>query len=267
MPTLRQHEQRQAENDGGEQRDRCRRSRRCRPALKRREPVAQRRAKAERALEGRDGRRRSGSSRDRCSRGDRRRCARRPRGAACEGARARSRARRRLEPRASSSIACGSDCAWGNPSRRSRCRRAATSSTRLTLSKNSAQSTSDIRRMLVMTLRTVTFDRALALMLARARSRRRSCPARASRSSSQRSAGVDRGILVAQPLHQLHGEGRRQTAPARRRASDVGDRLGSRSPTPSSRSASASASWRARAAAHDALGRRAADSRPARCAA
>ncbi len=35
---------------------------------------------------------------------------------------------------------------------------ASASSTRLTLSKNSAQSTSDISRMLVMMLRTVTFD-------------------------------------------------------------------------------------------------------------
>ena len=53
---------------------------------------------------------------------------------------------------------CGRDCGSENPCAAKALSARSRASTRLTDSKNSAQSVSEIRRMLVMTLRTVTFD-------------------------------------------------------------------------------------------------------------
>ena len=88
------------------------------------------------------------------------------------------------------------------------------SSTRLTLSKNSAQSTSDISRMLVMMLRTVTLEAPW-----------RWCSSCTTRSVSRLPGAQlvlepqqrrrDLGILVAQALHELHGERRRELAERR----------------------------------------------------
>ena len=80
------------------------------------------------------------------------------------------------------------------------------SSTRLTLSKKSAQSRVDIIRMLVITLRTVTFIAAW-FWCSVCTSSSGDCPRAASCSSSHRRAGVVCGILVAQPLHELDREG------------------------------------------------------------
>ena len=147
---------------------------------------------------------------------------------------------------------CGTGCAWRNPWPRNPAEAVSASSTRLTLSKNSAQSTSDMSRMLVMMLRTVTFDAPWRWC-----SSCSSCSELgfvcASSSSSHSSAGVIFGILVAQSMHQLHGERRRQC----RRPALATARSASGSTfwplTPSRRSATASASCRASAARDDAL--------------
>ena len=73
---------------------------------------------------------------------------------------------------------CDRDCASGNPCPGSRCRRRSTSSTRLTRSNSSVQSTSEIRRMLVMMLRTVTLAATCRWCTSRTTRRRRSVPAR-----------------------------------------------------------------------------------------
>ena len=82
-------------------------------------------------------------------------------------------------------------------------------STRLTLSKNSAQSNVDIVRMLVITLRTVTFIAAWRWCSWRTSSSG-DVPRPASCSLEPASAGVDVGILLAQALDELHREGHRQ---------------------------------------------------------
>ena len=79
-------------------------------------------------------------------------------------------------------------------------------STRLTLSKNSAQSKVAIVRMAVITLRTVTFIAAWSWCSTRTSSSG-DVPSAESCSSSHRSAGVVCGILLAQALDELHGEG------------------------------------------------------------
>ena len=89
-------------------------------------------------------------------------------------------------------------------------RRAATSSTRLTLSTNWAQSNHEMRRMLVITLRTVTFIGRLALVLEADQSPRRWCPACEQLLQPAERRGDGR-VLVAQPLEELDA-GRRSGA-------------------------------------------------------
>ena len=116
----------------------------------------------------------------------------------------------RPEPRASSSIALPVAVARREVHRRrthSRSRR--TSSTRLTLSTNWAQSNHEIRRMLVITLRTVTFIVAWRWCSMRTISSA-VVPSAARSSSSQRRAGCQRRVLIAQALEELDAAGRRE---------------------------------------------------------
>ncbi len=147
----------------------------------------------------------------------------------------------------------GSDPWSRNPSRRRRSGPRRISSIRLTLSTNCAQSNHEIRRMLVITFRTVTFIEAC-----------RWCSRRTVSSAVVPSDGQELlepperrrhgRVLIAQPLEELDLAGRRQRQ-ARQPAQATRPRVSGFSvPRPSRRSASSSACWRATRLAHDLLG-------------
>ena len=213
-------------------------------------PGAKRRAKPDRRFEARRGRRRSGSSRDRQDG----RLPGRP-------AQAWRRTRRASAARAIVELACGrirapaprSRCGRGcgseNPSRRSGRRSTSRSSTRLNRSTSSDQSTSEISRMLVMMLRTVTLP-ATCRWCSACTTPSAVRPWRARRWSIQVSAGAMLGSWSRRrwtSWTKKASESARGSSPA----STAAGGSAARPPAPSRRSAIASACASAGAAGHD----------------
>ena len=161
----------------------------------------------------------------------------------------------------------GSDRGWRSPWPRSRCRRGAPRRPRLTLSKNSVQSNADISRMLVITLRTVTFIAAWRWCSTRTISSA-VVPWAARRSSSQRSAGVTAGSWSRRRWTSWTANGGRAARRSSNRRSDRRRRLRRRRRRAPSRLVGQRVGLLARRLARARCARRdGAGSRPARCGA